>query len=283
MNPDDIIQIGPLALALDRLVAVALLLAFLTALDWIVRRYRVDAWHPAAVAILAGLVAARASHVWQHRESYALEPVAALQAWLGGWDWLAGVAAAGLVMVLILRRREPVIAGLGALAVLSLAWAGFLAAGSGQSALRLPQNLMLERVEVQAGAPGSWRIGDLRGRPIVLNLWATWCPPCRREMPMLTQAAAMERRVEILLVNQGETPAQVMAFLRAQGLAPTRIATDPSGLLGEMTGAGALPTTVFIDGDGTVRQIHTGEITRVQLDIGIRSLERPGVALNGSR
>lgn len=93
----------------------------------------------------------------------------------------------------------------------------------------------------------------------------------------------MERRAEILLVNQGETPAQVMAFLRAQGLAPTRIATDPSGLLGEMTGAGALPTTVFIDGDGTVRQIHTGEITRVQLDIGIRRLERPGVALNGSR
>lgn len=60
MNPDNIIQIGPLALALDRLVAVGLMLAFLTALDWIVRRYRVAAWQPAGVALLAGLVAARA-------------------------------------------------------------------------------------------------------------------------------------------------------------------------------------------------------------------------------
>ncbi|MFM2279204.1 MAG: hypothetical protein RLZZ444_1435 [Pseudomonadota bacterium] len=275
MNPDNIIQIGPLALALDRLVAVGLMLAFLTALDWIVRRYRVATWQPAGVALLAGLVAARAGHVWQYRESYALEPVAALQAWLGGWDWRAGVAATGLVLLLTMRRRKPVLAGLGVLGGLTLAWAGFLAAGENKSLLRLPQALTLERVAAEPGTLPPWQIGDLQGRPIVLNLWATWCPPCRREMPMLTRAAATERRAEILLVNQGETPAQITAFLRAQGLDPAHVASDPSGLLSEMTGAGALPTTLFIASDGTVRQVHTGEITRVQLDIAIRSLERP--------
>lgn len=275
MNPDNIIQIGPLALALDRLVAVGLMLAFLTALDWIVRRYRVAAWQPAGVALLAGLVAARAGHVWQYRESYALEPVAALQAWLGGWDWRAGVAATGLVLLLTMSRRKPVLAGLGVLGGLTLAWAGFLAAGENKSLLRLPQALTLERVAAEPGTLPPWQIGDLQGRPIVLNLWATWCPPCRREMPMLTRAAATERRAEILLVNQGETPAQITAFLRAQGLDPAHVASDPSGLLSEMTGAGALPTTLFIASDGTVRQVHTGEITRVQLDIAIRSLERP--------
>lgn len=275
MYPDNIIQIGPLALALDRLVAVGLMLAFLTALDWIVRRYRVATWQPAGVALLAGLVAARAGHVWQYRESYALEPVAALQAWLGGWDWRAGVAATGLVLLLTMRRRKPVLAGLGVLGGLTLAWAGFLAAGENKSLLRLPQALTLERVAAEPGTLPPWQIGDLQGRPIVLNLWATWCPPCRREMPMLTRAAATERRAEILLVNQGETPAQITAFLRAQGLDPAHVASDPSGLLSEMTGAGALPTTLFIASDGTVRQVHTGEITRVQLDIAIRSLERP--------
>ena len=275
MNPDNIIQIGPLALALDRLVAVGLMLAFLTALDWIVRRYRVATWQPAGVALLAGLVAARAGHVWQYRESYALEPVAALQAWLGGWDWRAGVAATGLVLLLTMRRRKPVLAGLGVLGGLTLAWAGFLAAGENKSLLRLPQALTLERVAAEPGTLPPWQIGDLQGRPIVLNLWATWCPPCRREMPMLTRAAATERRAEILLVNQGETPAQITAFLRAQGLDPAHVASDPSGLLSEMTGAGALPTTLFIASDGTVRQVHTGEITRVQLDIAIRALERP--------
>lgn len=275
MNPDNIIQIGPLALALDRLVAVGLMLAFLTALDWIVRRYRVAAWQPAGVALLAGLVAARAGHVWQYRESYALEPVAALQAWLGGWDWRAGLAATGLVLLLTMRRRKPVLAGLGVLGGLTLAWAGFLAAGENKSLLRLPQALTLERVAAEPGTLPPWQIGDPQGRPIVLNLWATWCPPCRREMPMLTRAAATERRAEILLVNQGETPAQITAFLRAQGLDPAHVASDPSGLLSEMTGAGALPTTLFIASDDTIRQVHTGEITRVQLDIAIRSLERP--------
>ena len=274
MNPDNIIQIGPLALALDRLVAVGLMLAFLTALDWIVRRYRVATWQPAGVALLAGLVAARAGHVWQYRESYALEPVAALQAWLGGWDWRAGVAATGLVLLLTMRRRKPVLAGLGVLGGLTLAWAGFLAAGESKSLLRLPPALALERVAAEPSNLPPWRIGDSRGHPIVLNLWATWCPPCRREMPMLTRAAATERRAEILLVNQGETPAQITAFLRAQGLDPAHVASDPSGLLSEMTGAGALPTTLFIASDGTVRQVHTGEITRVQLDIAIRALER---------
>lgn len=274
MNPETIIQIGPLALALDRLVAVGLMLAFLTALDWIVRRNRVAAWQPAGLAMSAGLVAARAGHVWQYRESYALEPVAALQAWLGGWDWRAGVAATGLVMILTMRRRKPVLAGLGVLGGLTLAWAGFLAAGENKSLLRLPQALTLERVAAEPGTLPPWQIGDLQGQPIVLNLWATWCPPCRREMPMLTQAAATERRAKILLVNQGETPAQIMAFLRAQGLDPTHVTSDPSGVLSEMTGARALPTTLFIDRDGTVRQVHTGEITRVQLDIAIRALEQ---------
>lgn len=275
MNPDTIIQIGPLALALDRLLAVGLMLAFLTALDWIARRYRAAAWQPAGLALLAGIIAARAGHVWQYRESYALEPVAALQAWLGGWDWRAGVAAAGLVVIVTLRQSRPVLAGLGVLAGLTLAWAGFLAAGESKSSLRLPQALTLERVTAEPGVSPHWQIGDLRGRPIVLNLWATWCPPCRREMPMLTRTAATEPRAEILLVNQGETSSQIRVFLRDQGLDPAHVASDPSGLLSEMTGAGALPTTLFIASDGTVRQVHTGEITRVQLDIAIRALERP--------
>lgn len=273
LNPDDILQIGPLALALDRLVAIGLILAFLTALDWIIRHYRVTAWQPAVLAVFAGLLTARAGHVWLYRESYALEPVAALQVWLGGWDWRFGVGGAGIALILNLRRLGPAAAGIAALGVLSLIWIGFLSLGVGKPALRLPQGLVLEEAPSETGSASVWRIGQLRGRPLVINLWTTWCPPCRREMPMLTQAAKAERRATILLVNQSERPAQISAFLRAQGLDPEYIALDPNGMLGEMIGARALPTTLFIDRDGTVRQVHTGEITKVQLDIAIRALE----------
>jgi prolipoprotein diacylglyceryltransferase len=180
LNPDNIIQIGPLALALDRLVAVGLMLAFLTALDWIVRRYRVATWQPAGVALLAGLVAARAGHVWQYRESYALEPVAALQAWLGGWDWRAGVAATGLVLLLTMRRRKPVLAGLGVLGGLTLAWAGFLAAGENKSLLRCQRRsknrplwrsksrpLMLRQVQSKGPRSGPFAFGRFDGSVFV--------------------------------------------------------------------------------------------------------------------
>ena len=273
MNPDDIIQLGPLALALDRLVAVGLILAFLTAIDWIVRRYQVKTWQPAALALFAGLLAARAGHVWNHRASYALEPVAALQVWLGGWDWVWGVTATAVVLILTLRRRAPVAGGLTVLGVLALIWAGFMTLGKDKPALRLPPSLVLAGVPTVNGKAQSWRMDQLRGRPIALNLWASWCPPCRREMPMLTEAARTETRATILLVNQGEQPAQVAAFLRSQRLDPANIALDPQGLLGEIAAAKALPTTLFIDSTGTVRQVHTGEITRVQLDIAIRALD----------
>ena len=273
VNPDNIITIGPLALALDRLVALGLILAFLAMLDWIVRRYRVKARQPAVLAALAGLLAARAAHVWTYRASYALEPVAILQVWLGGWDWRAGVAAAALVLAFTLRQPRPLAAALAGLGVLTLLWLAFLGMGAGQPAMRLPQGLVLTGVHPEAGQAPTWSIGQLRGRPLVINLWASWCPPCRREMPILIAAASDEARATILLVNQGEPPTKVADFLRAEGLDPAHVALDPDGLVGEMARAGALPTTLFIDRDGTVRQVHIGVLTRVQIDIAIRALE----------
>jgi len=269
MTPDAIIQIGPLVMALDRLVAMGLILVFLAGMDWIVRRFRVSSWQPAALALLAGLVGARAAYVWANRDSFALDPVVSLQAWLGGWMWSAGVAAAALALAVILRKPRPVAAGLGLLAALSAVWWVFAEGQAPRSAILLPADL---RFDMAQGA--SITAGDLRGRPAVLNLWASWCPPCRREMPMLIDAAGRERRAAVLMVNQGEGPEQVRAFLEGQGLSARHVTLDQDGTLGAIAGSPALPTTLFIAADGTIRQTHVGEISRVQLDIAIRALER---------
>lgn len=270
MNPNDIIQIGPLAMALDRLVAMGLILAFLAGMDWIVRRFRVSSWQPGALALLAGLVGARAAYVWVHRESFALDQVVVLEAWLGGWVWSTGVVTAALALVVILRKPRPIAAGLGLLATLSAVWWAFAEGQAPRSAILLPAGL---RFDMAQG--GSITAGDLRGRPAVLNLWASWCPPCRREMPMLINAASRERRAALLLVNQGETSERVSTFLQSQGLSARHVALDQTGNLGAIAGSPALPTTLFVAADGTIRQTHVGEISRVQLDIAIRALVQP--------
>ena len=121
---------------------------------------------------------------------------------------------------------------------------------------------------------GRWtELDHAEGEPRVINLWATWCPPCRREMPMVMDVAK-QSTVPVLLANQGESVGQIRAYLAGEGLSDDGILTDPGGLLGEATGSPALPTTLFVDGDGNIARIHTGEISRAALTAAIRDLER---------
>ncbi|MBB5985080.1 TlpA family protein disulfide reductase [Sphingobium lignivorans] len=264
----NILHIGPVMVPLDRLVALALMLLFLTACEWRLRRDgRRSAFWPGLLALAAGLIAARGAYVWQHRVSFALDPIAALHVWLGGWSWSAGVVAAGAVLVLSLRRARPAAQGLALLAALTLLWAGFERLAPRDPPLMLPASLAFERLDGD-----SLTLGDVRGGPVVLNLWATWCPPCRRELPMLVQAAAEPGMPPVLLVDQGEEAGHVRHFLETERLSTAPVLLDPDSRLGEITGGKALPTTLFVDGDGVVRHSHVGQISRVQLDIALRTL-----------
>lgn len=269
MTALDVISIGPLSLALDRLVAAGLILVFLAGMGWIGRRYRVVSPYPAAMALGAGLIGARAAYVWLHRESFALDPFAAIQVWLGGWVWGAGVLTAALVLVALLRNLRAIMAGVGLLGALSAGWWAVMESRGSPAPILLPADM---RFELAGG--GAITLGQLRGRPAVLNLWATWCPSCRREMPMLAQAASKESRAALLMVNQGEPAAHVRAFLQRQALPAHHVALDEDGIVGAITATQAFPTTLFVGADGTIRQAHVGEISRVQLDIGIRALAR---------
>ena len=89
--------------------------------------------------------------------------------------------------------------------------------GSGATATRHPCRILeLATLEEQPISLLSYQ-----GRPTVVNLWATWCPPCRREMPVFEQAQSEFPDVNIVMVNQGESAEQALAFLQSQGLTPT--------------------------------------------------------------
>jgi len=111
------------------------------------------------------------------------------------------------------------------------------------------------------------RLSDFEGRPVLLNFWATWCAPCRVEMPELARAAAdyADRGLVVLPVNQEETAEQVRDFYDELGLDLTAL-LDSKAEVGVAYGAFFLPSTVIVGPDGVVSAYHRGIISREQID-----------------
>ncbi|HEY8486145.1 MAG TPA: TlpA disulfide reductase family protein [Limnochordales bacterium] len=110
------------------------------------------------------------------------------------------------------------------------------------------------------------RLSSLRGRPVLLNFWATWCPPCLKELPEL---AGFHRRFqgrwEVVGVDVGEPRERVEAFVRRAGFGWTFL-LDSSSRVAEAYLVVGLPTTYFIDAAGVVRARHLGPLTAEQLE-----------------
>ena len=218
--------------------------------------------------LLLALLASRAGFVLQHRADYATIG-AMLDVRDRGFD--AGVAwAVGALGVALLvwrraglRRSLPAAAGAGALLVLC-----------GQAMVRLatPPGPPLPAWVLPSPAGTPLRLQSLRGTPLVINLWATWCPPCRRELPMLVDAARQMRGVHIVLVDQREPAPRVQAYLRAAGLQPPLLAIDPHGELAARYRSPGLPTTLFFNADGTLQRMYVGEMSAATLRDGVGTL-----------
>ena len=111
------------------------------------------------------------------------------------------------------------------------------------------------------------RLQDYAGQPVILNFWATWCAPCRQEMPEL-QALYEEKAADglvILALNREETPDQIRQFFYEEmGLTFTPL-LDETGAVANSYGVFNMPTTYFVAGDGTVAAVHRGPLTQEQL------------------
>jgi cytochrome c biogenesis protein CcmG, thiol:disulfide interchange protein DsbE len=110
-------------------------------------------------------------------------------------------------------------------------------------------------------------LAALRGRPVVVNFWATWCEPCVREFPLLGQAAATHRpdRLAVVGVLTNDRPAAARAFVRRHH-ATWPVGIDPNATTAGRWGAVGLPHTYFVRADGTLASHQLGELTRDALD-----------------
>ncbi len=118
----------------------------------------------------------------------------------------------------------------------------------------------------------SIRLSDLRGKVVAVNFWATWCLPCRLEMPALqARADTYGDRLAVLGVNFEETPAEVKAFRDEVGVR-FPLLLDPGAVVQRLYRVVGYPTTYFIDSEGIVRFQHLGLMSGEQMDTYLEQL-----------
>ena len=273
------LQIGPLA------VPFTLLLTFgaIGLGGFIARRLArgagVDPEPTLTQMLLVGVVAARLAFVWQWREAYFDRPLGILDIRDGGWEPAAGVAVAMLLGLQRARRlpglRRPVIAAAFTTGLVLLL-------GSFATLLMAPAAPPLPPLALSALDGRPVALAGFAGKPTVINLWATWCPPCQREMPVLEQAQADHPDVNIVFVNQGEAAPVIAAFLARSGLTLRNVVVDPQRRAGAALGHRALPTTLFYDAQGRLAGTRIGELSEATFAQRLASL-RAGAAPSAGR
>jgi thiol-disulfide isomerase/thioredoxin len=146
---------------------------------------------------------------------------------------------------------------LGALLALGgCATAGAAGEGGGGHQVGAP----VPEIHVESLGGKALGIGDFHGKVVLLDVWASWCGPCKQELPMLDDMAKRLRDdgVEILAVSVDQERANVVKFLKARPRWALTIAHDPSGQIADRLAPEKMPTSYIIDRDGIIRYVNSG-------------------------
>ena len=112
------------------------------------------------------------------------------------------------------------------------------------------------------------RLSQLRPKTVVVNFWATWCEPCREEMPALDRAAA-DPTIAVLALDLDESAVKVDEFLDSFAIRRLEVVLDAGKKVATRYGVVSLPTTFFIGPDGTVRHLEIGGMDDATIRAGI--------------
>lgn len=143
----------------------------------------------------------------------------------------------------------------------------------------LPNFLTNSSPEIGASAP-EFTLKDLqgndvslrsfRGQTVLLNFWATWCGPCREEMPTI-QERYNDGGFAVLAINFDESQEKVQGYMDELGI-DLPVLLDPGGTIQELYRIRGYPTSFFVDADGVIRFIHIGELKTSDLDYYLMQL-----------
>lgn len=261
------ISLGPVVLSVDRFAFIAGVMAFLVLVALARRGSRTLAGldEGATALLLVGLVGGRVGHVLRNFTVYTEDPLTVFAVWQGGFDAVAALGAgAGVLAVVALRGKTRVAGGL-----LATGMAGILVWQAVLHTLPAPQMTLPPASFAALQGPA---VTLAPGQPVVINLWASWCPPCRRELPMMMALAAATPEVQVLFINQAESGPDVQDYLLQQDLTTDGVLLDPDAAAMALFQTPGLPATLFFSSSGRLDSVHLGEISRAAFQSRLHSL-----------
>jgi cytochrome c biogenesis protein CcmG, thiol:disulfide interchange protein DsbE len=213
------------------------------------------------IAVILAVVAARLGFVFEQREAFAAGNLLdVFDVRSGGFSWPWALVA----LVPFACLRTPAQFGkLASAAVISVLAAAlpFLFKPTASS-LNVPNDLKLMSLE---GESSTW---GAVAKPVLVNVWATWCGPCRAEMPLLAEYA--KRGAKIVFLNAGESADDVKKYLESEKL-EISVMLDPNGIRDQLRVVG-LPTTFIVGKDGQILERRMGPLDRGGLEVMLSRL-----------
>ena len=144
---------------------------------------------------------------------------------------------------------------------------GILAVPTSSRILREGQPSPKWTLKTLDGKPVS--LTDVKGKAVLINFWASWCPPCIEETPALiaayTELKSEGRAVEFIGVSTNDPDKDALRKFAANNKIPYLVVDDADDKVGEAYGVLGMPTTVVVDGNGVVRRVITGPVTKEQV------------------
>lgn len=266
------VSLGPFSIQVSHVVALAALLvaAGVGHLRTGGRPRPTGIGNVLSTMVWVGLLAARVAFVATWWALYQADPGSIANIRDGGFSLWPGLAATALVALWHGWRaaalRQPLTRGLAAGA---LTWAALSGAVGAFSQPTLPTVALItsegQSLDLTTIA---------KGQPLVVNLWASWCPPCRREMPVLAAAQQREPGVTFVFVNQAEDAGTALRYLSTHTFKLTHVVFDPRTELGRAVGSTGLPTTLFYDASGRLVNAHLGELSPASLASQLQALRK---------
>ena len=224
-------------------------------------KFRKEIELPVYMCVFAGLLVARVSYVLRRWGGYGTAPMSVLNILDGGWDVPVGVIGSLMLATGLTIREKRLRVALPL--TLCVAGAVYLSGEVFQRALHEggSESVRLPTVALASLDGQEVRLDSFAGKPTVMNLWASWCGPCRRELPVLQRLQMTHPDINVVFVNTGEPPDTVGQYLRSTRIHAGNVLLDPLEQVRSSFRKTVVPVTLFFDKKGTLTDTRVGELS----------------------